>query len=105
MGETRDTDATVELTADQAAAIDKIARFIVRFGLAVPAILAIEGMRPLSFVGSQFMHILSPSVSALLSTLEWDALARLLERRQGVDFILRRIEELDEAEYQRRATT
>ena len=105
MGEAGDTGALGNPTAEQAEAIDTIARFVVRFGLAVPAILAIEGMRPLSFVGSQFMHILSPSVGALLTTSQWDALARLLERREGLDFILRRIEELDEAEFLRRAET
>ena len=102
MGDARETEAP---TAEQQEAIDKIARFVVRFGLTVPAILAIEGMRPLSFVGSQFMHILSPSVGALLTTSQWDALARLLERRQGLEFILRRIEEFDAAAHLRRAET
>ena len=105
MGEARETAAAVSPTAEQAEAIDKIARFVVRFGMTVPAILAIEGMRPLSFVGSQFMHILSPSVGAVLTTSQWDALARLLERREGLEFILHRIEELDEAEHLRRAET
>ena len=76
--------------------MDKIARFIVRFGLTLPAILTFESMRPLSYIGSQVMHMLSPSITAILSTTEWDELARLLERREGLDFILRRIEEVDE---------
>lgn len=91
-----------EPTPAQHAAVDKVARFVVRFGMTVPAILALESMRPLSFVGSQFMHMLSPSITAFLSTDDWDALAQLLERRSGLDFILRRIEELDEAELTRR---
>ncbi|NOY28098.1 MAG: hypothetical protein GXP62_19710 [Oligoflexia bacterium] len=72
-----------------------MARFVVRFGMTVPAILAIEGMRPLSFVGSQFMHVLTPSIAAFLSPADWAALATLLEDREGLDILLRHIETID----------
>ncbi len=77
------------------AAVDRVARFVVRFGLTVPAILALESMRPLSFVGSQFMHVLSPSVAAVLSASEWDAMAALLEDRRGLDYLIEHIEKLN----------
>jgi hypothetical protein len=77
------------------AAVDRVARFVVRFGLTVPAILALESMRPLSFVGSQFMHVLSPSITSILSSTEWDALAGLLEDRRGLDVLIERIENLN----------
>jgi hypothetical protein len=84
-------------SAEQAAAAETVARFVVRTGLVVPAILALESLRPLSFVGSQFMHVLSPSVTAMLPAGSWDALATLLEDRRGLDYLLARIESLDEA--------
>lgn len=84
------------LPEDQAAAVDAVARFVVRFGMTVPAILAVESLRPLSFVGSQFMHMLSPSVGVFLPPEHWAALAKLLEQRRGVDVLLERIEQLDE---------
>jgi len=87
--------AALEVSSEQEAAVDKVCRFIVRFGMTVPAILALESVRPLSYVGSQFMHVLSPSVGAMLSVPEWDSLAHLLEDRRGLEVILRRIEELD----------
>ena len=62
----------------------------------MPAVLTLESMRPLSFVGSQFMHVLSPSVTAFLSGPEWDALAHLLEKRQGLEYVIQRIEALSE---------
>ena len=83
------------VTPQQAAAVDRVARFVVRFGLTLPAILSLESMRPLSFVGSQFMHMLSPSIGAALSSADWDALAGLLEDRRGVDVLIERIEALD----------
>lgn len=87
----------IEPSPEQAAAVDRLAGLIVRLGLTVPAILAIEGMRPLSFVGSQFMHVLSPSIGAMLSPTDWNALAELLEHREGIEVLLQRIEALDAA--------
>jgi hypothetical protein len=83
------------VTDGQAAAVDRVARFVVRFHLAVPAILALESFRPLSFVGSQFMHVLSPSIATFLSSAEWDEMALLLEDRRGLDYLLERIEAVD----------
>jgi hypothetical protein len=87
--------AALVVTHEQQHAVDKVSRFIVRFGMTVPAILALESIRPLSYVGSQFMHMLSPSIGAILSGPEWDSVAHLLEDRRGLEFIICRIEELD----------
>jgi len=76
-------------------AVEETCRFIVRFGMTPPAILAIESMRPLSFVGSQLMHVLSPSIAAFLTPTKWNALARLLEKREGLDYFLERLESMD----------
>ncbi len=84
-----------EPTEEQIEAVDRVARFLVRFGMTVPAVLAIESMRPLGFVGSQFMHLLTPSIGVFLTTDQWNALASLLEKRRGVDVILDRIELID----------
>ncbi len=83
------------LTSAQEQALDRVAEFIVRFGLTVPAVLWLEGMRPLSFVGSQFMHVMSPSITAFLPMTEWDALAELLEEREGLELLIARIEQAD----------
>ena len=82
-------------TDAQERAVDRIARFIVRFELTIPAILSLEAMRPLSYVGSQFMHMLTPSITALLSYEDWEALAALLEDRRGLEIIIQRIEAAD----------
>ena len=87
----------LEVTDAQARAVDRIARFIVRFELTVPTILSLEAMRPLSYVGSQLMHMLTPSVHALLSVGDWEALAELLEDRRGLEYIIQRIEAADRA--------
>lgn len=89
--------SALEVTEAQRRAVDRLAQMIVRFGLTVPAILSLESMRPLSFVGSQFMHVLSPSITALFTVPEWDALAGLLEDRRGLDYLLDAIEAADRA--------
>ena len=81
----------------QSRAVERLASVIVRFGLTVPALLAIESVRPLSFVSSQLMYMMSPSIAALFTAADWDALASLLEDRRGIDFLLDRIEALDDA--------
>ena len=85
-----------ELTSDEQAAMDRVAKFIVRFGITVPAVLWLESMRPLAYSGSQFMHILSPAISTFLPVHQWDALAELLEERDGIDALITHIETVDQ---------
>ena len=85
----------LQIDKEQQKAVDDVSRFIVRFGMTIPAIVTLESLRPLNFVGSQFMHILSPAVTAFLSPNSWNALAKLLEERQGIDYLINRLEELD----------
>ena len=73
----------------------KVADFLVRFGMTTPALFTLETMRPLSYVGSQFMHILTPAVTTFLTTEAWNEMAELLEDRRGMDYVLERIEQAD----------
>ncbi len=82
----------LKISEAQAAAVKKLAELVVRFRLTVPAILTLESMQPLSFVGSQFMHVLSPLATGLVPFAEWDEIARLLEDRRGVDYVITTIE-------------
>jgi len=83
------------VTDEQQATVERVASFIVRFGMTVPAILALETLRPLSFVGSQFMYLLSPAVTIFLTQHDWDSMAKLLEHRGGIEYVLQTIERLD----------
>ena len=63
----------------------------------VPAIFLLESSKPLSFVGGQFLHFLSPIVHTVLDARELDRLAILLERRDTVEELIRRIEAAEAA--------
>lgn len=84
------------LTTEERQALDAVARFVVRFGLTVPAVLWLESLRPLAYSGSQFMHILSPAIGAFLPVNQWDALAGLLEERGGLEVLIQHIESVDQ---------
>ena len=83
---------SLQVTPEQAESVDKVAEFLVRFGMGTPALLTLETMRPLSYVGSQFMHMLTPAMSAFLTSSAWHSMADLLEDRRGMDYVLERIE-------------
>ena len=84
--------APLQVTPEQADSVDKVAEFLVRFGMSTPALLTLETMRPLSYVGSQFMHMLTPAMSTFLTSSAWHSMADLLEDRRGMDYVLERIE-------------
>lgn len=85
------------LSAEDEALLDRIATAVGRWGMAVPAVFLLESSKPLSFVGSQFLHFLSPIVHAVLDARELDRLAVMLERRDTVERLITRIERAEAA--------
>lgn len=76
--------------------IEKLARLVKRFGLYTPAIFVLETGKDLSWLGSQFMHLFSPVVTFIWN--DFQKLAFLLEDKQNVERLIRRIEEMSEEE-------
>lgn len=75
--------------------LDRISRATVRRGLGVPAIFLLESSKPLNFLGSQFLHFLSPMVHSVFDAKDLDRFAVLLERRETVEELIRRIEQAE----------
>ncbi|MGE5179402.1 MAG: hypothetical protein ACM3PF_09940 [Bacteroidota bacterium] len=69
-----------------------------RYRMTVPAILFLESVKPLSFVGSQAMYFFEPMVRALFQVPEYERFASLMERRESVEELLVRIERRDDEE-------
>ena len=80
------------LSAEDEALLDRIAAAVARWGMTVPAVFLLESSKPLSFVGSQFLHFLSPIAHTVLDARELDRLAVMLERRDTVERLIVRIE-------------
>lgn len=81
--------------------LTKIAGQIVKRKLTTPAIMFIESIKPLSFVGSQALIFMQPIVQAFLNRKEYDEFAVLMEDRDNVELLLQEIER-QEAEWQAR---
>jgi len=80
--------------------IDKISRFIVERKMAAAAIMFIESLKPLSFIGSQAMYFLAPFAELIFDSKEYQEFAVLLEKRENVDLVVKRIDELDTELYE-----
>ena len=99
-----DPPGPAEPTPEQQAAVDKVCAEIVRRHLTTPALLFLEMSRPLNFLGAQALHFFAPFVSVLTDAEGHRHFAAFLERRGSVDYLCRRMEEL-EAEALRRSSS
>ncbi len=73
------------LTAEEHALLENIARRLTRRRLEAPAILLLESVGPLNFIGSQVLHGLRPFLELVCDATELERLAVLLERRDSVE--------------------
>ena len=79
--------------------IDKIADFIVKRRMAAAAIMTIESLRPLNYIGSQLMYFLAPFAEIIFNPKEYQEFAVLLEKDEYIKLLMERIDELDEELY------
>ncbi len=77
--------------------IRKLADFVVRRNMSVPAVMFLESVRPLNFVGSQAMVFFKPILSRFFSRDEYDKMATVLEKRVVVDMLIKEIEQKADA--------
>ena len=73
-----------------------MAREIVDRGLAAPAMFLLESSKPVSFIASQGLVAIGPFVDAALDVPAYDAFCRMMEKRENVEKLLVRIEQLEE---------
>ena len=86
-------DSHSGFSAEDEALLDRVARYIVARHMTTPAVLFLESMRPLNFVGSQAMVFLRPILASFFSAQDYERLAAILEKRQSVDALIGRIEQ------------
>jgi hypothetical protein len=75
-------------------ALERAARAVVARGLETPAVLALESLAPLGFLGGQAMLAIWPLVQAVVPGDEWREVATRLEDREALARFARRIEDL-----------
>ncbi|MCK4856893.1 MAG: hypothetical protein KAT58_02890 [candidate division Zixibacteria bacterium] len=75
--------------------IDKVARKVVHWKMTVPAIVALESVKPLNYIGSQAMVFFEPMVQAVFNFADYDTFRMMMERRETIEILLQRIEHFD----------
>ncbi len=88
-------DGPPPLTEREAEVMEKIAAKVVEWKMTVPAILALESVKPLNYIGAQAMVFFEPFVQALFNIKDYDTFREMMERRENVERLLLKIEELD----------
>ncbi len=83
-------------TPDQEAILTQVAEEIVKRELTAPAILFLDSMKPLSFLGGQLMAFFSPFVHMVLDSKSYDLFAETIENRENVEFLIKMIEDCAE---------
>src|SRR5579884_3894632 len=88
-------DWDAELPAERRdALIEKMAQFVSRRGLHVPAIFFLEMHKPLTYLASQSLILGSGFLAPFFGPQNVQQVAKLLEKRDNVERLIRRIEDL-----------
>ena len=83
------------LTPKQEEILHKIAFKVVQWRMTVPAILFLESVKPLNYIGSQMLVFFEPFVQTLFTVKDYNEFVRMMEERENVERLLQRIEKLD----------
>ncbi len=82
--------------------MEKIAKEIVQRQLTVPAIIFLESIKPLTFLGNQLLIFANPVVSLVVQTGNYYKFVRMIEDRENVEKLTLAIEEENALDVQRR---
>jgi hypothetical protein len=80
------------LTAEDEALLDRLATRVLELRMEVPAILALETAKPLTVVASQALIFLEPMIQSLFRFSDYRRFTTLIERREVMESLMRRIE-------------
>ncbi|MEA3296700.1 MAG: hypothetical protein U9R56_02415 [candidate division Zixibacteria bacterium] len=89
------------LPAEEDAVLDKVARKVVERRMGVPAILFLESVKPLNYIGAQTMVFFEPVVQAVFNFKDYNTLRHAFEKRETVEILLLKIEALGAVATQR----
>ena len=87
------TPTDAPLSEAELSLLQHIAVSISKRDMATPAVLFLESLGPLSFLGSQVLYGLKPFLDVVCDPAELDRLAVLLERRDVVDQLISLLQE------------
>lgn len=85
-------ESDANFSQEELALLEKVAVMVARRQMATPAIMFLESVRPLNFIGSQAMTFFQPILGLLVNTKEFELLSRIFEKRKSIDILIELIE-------------
>ena len=85
-------DNSIPISQSDRKLISDLAQKIVKHGMAVPAILFLEMVKYMSFIGSQLMVFFGPVITVFIQSQSYYRITHLLEERQNVEFLILEIQ-------------
>ena len=86
---------SVTINQSERQLISKLAKKIVKHGMAVPAIFFLEMIKYMSFIGSQLMVFFGPVITVFIQSESYYKITHLLEERQNIEFLMLEIERME----------
>lgn len=85
--------ADVCLTATDADILKRLAKFIVDKQMGEPALMFMQTLAPLNFIGASSLHFFEPFATMVLNKKDYNHFAELLENRRAIETLANFIEE------------
>lgn len=85
------------LSAEDMALLERVAAAVVEREMAVPAVVFLESIGPMNFLGSQALHFFTPILEVVFPQRDVERVALLLERRDTLSRLMVLIERRAEA--------
>ena len=80
------------LSAEDRALLERMANWVGKRGMTVPAVLFLESVKPLNFVGSQMLFFFEPIVHAVFAGKDYTRFAQLMEDDDTLEQFMTMIE-------------
>ncbi len=75
-------------TGEDLVLLERVADAVVKRGMVAPAMVFLESLGPMNFLGSQALYFLTPIIEWAFQTKEVEQVARLLERRDTISRLI-----------------
>ncbi len=83
---------SAKLSDEEIALLEKLAAYVVRRKMSVPAIMFLESIQPLNFIGNQAATFFKPIITNFFPAHEYNRLIGILEKREALNILIRKIE-------------
>lgn len=84
--------ASEALTIEDLQLLQRVAETVVKRGMATPAVVFLESLGPMSYLGSQALHFFLPILELAFNPKDVAQVAALLERRDTIEQLIRLID-------------